>query len=333
MKKTLIASAVAAATISSTAFAADSMANMPTFYGNIQLAYVHTSEETGSTETTTNEFIDNGSTLGVKHEHEIAPGLTGFLKAEWDFDADDKSGGGKNGFDLDEAYIGVKGDFGSAQLGSDDTVYEWWDVIDISEAVGISGEMATYNHTTGAFGGVAEGDNFQYVSPVIAGGLTVGVTIPVVNSDKSHAAALGAKFKTDMFEAIFGYAMGREEDGVDTGDSIGLGGRVFLGDLTLGLQYETRSADSVGGADVKASEADGYGLIAIYAMGASQFAAGYQAYENDADAEADKFYLQALHNISDNMYAYVEYTNGSVETKGSPDTDTEEFAIGATYTF
>ncbi|WP_020410668.1 porin [Hahella ganghwensis] len=330
MKKTLIASAVAAASMASVAQAAEMM---PEFYGNIQLAYIHTSEETGSTETTTNDFADNGSTLGFKHSHEISPGLTGFLKAELEFDADENHGDGIN--KVDEAFIGVKGDFGSVQVGTDDTVYEWWDVIDISEAVGISGE----------FEGVYEGDNLQYVSPTIAGGLTVGVTL-ALDSTERHTGAIGAKYKTDMFEVILGYSLGREETidhddndatakvAVDTGDSIGLGANIFLGDLTLGVQYETKSADSVSGTDDPSTEADGYGFIAIYSLGASQLAAGYYAAENDADpsAEEDKFYLQALHNVSDNMYAYVEYTNGSEEA-GASETDIEEFAIGATYYF
>ncbi len=322
MKKTLIASAIAAASMASVAQAAE-MANMPEFYGNIQLAYVHTSEEPdGGTETTTNDFADNGSTLGFKHSHEIAPGLTGFLKAELEFDADENHGDGIN--KVDEAYIGVKGDFGSVQVGTDDTVYEWWDVIDISEAVDLGGEQ----------GGAAvyEGDNLQYISPTIAGGLTVGVTV-ALDSTETHAGALGAKYKTDMFEAIFGYSMGREEAGVDTGDAFGLGGKVFLGDLTLGAEYESKSADSTAGVDDRTTEVDDYGLIAIYALGASQLAAGWQHAEDDADNEIDSFYLQALHNISDNMYAYVEYVNGSADAAGGGSTDTEDFAIGATYYF
>jgi len=322
MKKTLIASAITAASMASVAQAAE-MASMPEFYGNIQLAYVHTSvEPDGGAEVTTNDFGDNGSTLGFKHSHEIAPGMTGFLKAELEFDADENHGDGIN--KVDEAYIGVKGDFGSVQVGTDDTVYEWWDVIDIAESVGIAGEL----------GGAAvyEGDNVQYVSPIIAGGLTIGATI-ALDSTETHSGALGAKYKTDMFEVIFGYSLGREENFVDTGDAFGLGGKVFLGDLTVGAEYESKSADSANGVDDKSTEVDDFGLIAIYALGASQLAAGYQRAEYDNDTEVDAFYLQALHNISDNMYAYVEYTNASADVSGGGSTDTENFAIGSTYYF
>ena len=87
MKKTLIASAVAA-TLSTSAFAMDSASDlaakldsMPTVYGNIQLAYYYADSDPG---TYGNALVDNGSTIGLKHEHEIAPGLTGFLKIELD---------------------------------------------------------------------------------------------------------------------------------------------------------------------------------------------------------------------------------------------------------
>src|SRR5690606_22855319 len=89
MKKTLIASAIAAATISGTALAQES--NLPTVYGNIQYVAYHADVAGGANGL---EHADNGSTLGVLHDHEIAPGITGFFKLELDgFNADDKSYG------------------------------------------------------------------------------------------------------------------------------------------------------------------------------------------------------------------------------------------------
>ena len=85
MKKTLIASAIAAATFSGSVFAqaemsaselAAKMDSMPSVYGNIQYVLKHTNVDGGGSEV---EHADNGSTLGVKHDHEIAPGITGFL--------------------------------------------------------------------------------------------------------------------------------------------------------------------------------------------------------------------------------------------------------------
>ncbi len=180
MKKTLIASAIAAATFSGAALAQES--NLPTLYGNIQYAITHTDFENGGSEI--NHF-DNGSTLGVKHEHEVAPGITAFLKLELEgISADNKAGnknntaeidssgnvtrnddsGGLN--ELDEAYIGIKGDsFGQVWVGSDDSQYEQLigGLIEFYEVAEYNTEL---DYTTG------EGDLIQYVSPSF-GGLTL----------------------------------------------------------------------------------------------------------------------------------------------------------------
>ncbi|MEH6561843.1 MAG: porin [Marinobacter sp.] len=132
MKKTLIASAIAAISFTGVANAAQGnlsaselaaqMESMPQIYGNIQYAITHNNVDGGDSDIAHN---DNGSTIGVKHEHEIVPGITGFLKIELDgIDADDKSKG-RGRIKLDEAYIGVAGDsFGQVWVGSDDSLYE-----------------------------------------------------------------------------------------------------------------------------------------------------------------------------------------------------------------
>ena len=127
MKKTLLASAIAVATFSGAAAAQTTMSaselaakmdSMPQVYGNIQYAIAHDNVDGGPSKV---EHFDNGTTLGVTHDHEIAPGVTGFFKLELEgINADDKSS--SSGIDaLDEAYIGVKGDsFGQIWVGSDD---------------------------------------------------------------------------------------------------------------------------------------------------------------------------------------------------------------------
>jgi len=324
MKKTLIASAVAAATLSSTAFAmdpasalAERLDSMPEFYGNIQLAWAGETTDNGTTETSVNEFADNGSTLGIKHDHAITDGVTGFLKAEFHFDADDKANESL-GEDLDEAYIGIKGDFGSAQLGTDDTVYEWVDMMDMYEYAGLEGDLATQK----------EGDNFQYYSPEMSG-LTVGVTIPV-DSDSNFGGAIAAKYAMDSLEVVLAYGLAREEGGVDDGDAIGIAASYGIDDLTLSAQYETKD-ESTSGAD---DGGDYYGLMAQYAMGANNFALGYQSIETDASNDEDEsgIYVQALHNVSDNMYVYLEYLT-KTDVGGTKDLDVETLALGATYAF
>jgi|TARA_B000000557_G_scaffold254222_1_gene244117 predicted porin len=96
MKKTILASAIAAATFSGAALAeptlsaselAAKMDSMPSVYGNIQYVVTHANVDGGGSAL---EHADNGSTLGVKHDHEIAPGVTGFFKLELEgINADD----------------------------------------------------------------------------------------------------------------------------------------------------------------------------------------------------------------------------------------------------
>ena len=83
------------------------MDSMPSVYGNIQYVVTHANVDGGGSAL---EHADNGSTLGVKHDHEIAPGVTGFFKLELEgINADDK--GSSSRIDkLDEAYVGIKGD-------------------------------------------------------------------------------------------------------------------------------------------------------------------------------------------------------------------------------
>ncbi len=330
MKKTLIASAVAAATLSTSALAMDQatdlaerLDSMPTFYGNIQVAYFHEDEDDNGAETSSNEFADGGSTFGIKHEHAISDDLTGFLKAEFHFDADDNSTDSGLGENMDEAYIGVKGGFGSVQVGSDDTVFEnMINITDISEQVGISGDIAANK----------EGDNVQYVSPTIGGGLTVGVTYPI-DSDTTFGGEIAAGYEMDNLTFGLGYSMGREEGAVEAGDTIGLSASIGLDALTVQAQYETRDEDSAGGTDLD-NGSDYMALQGIYAMGQNQFALGYAVAGSDVDGSEDSstIFVQALHNMSDNMYVYLEYatTSDADYTEGK---DVDNMAIGATYAF
>ncbi len=322
MKKTLIASAVAAATFSSAALAQD-MA-LPTVYGNIQLAGVHSDVEDGSSGTS---FGDNGSTIGVKHSHEIAPGISGFFKAELEFDADDKAGnGGLNAFD--EAYIGVKGDnFGTVWVGSDDSTYETA-IDEIANYFEVASQSISGSYDTG------EGDLVQYSSPSF-GGLQLHGAAQINGDDdkgeKSYPYQLAATYAVDAFELAvamdsndgdLAYSDATVGSSVNNENTYGVRGSYAAGDLRLTAQYQTRK--DVG---------DLWGVFAGYTMGANVFAVAYEfADEDNTDAETSTITAQALHNVSDHMYVYVEgYLNNADD--GASDIDTTDLAIGATYYF
>jgi predicted porin len=319
---------------------AEMLEGMPEIYGNIQLAQTWgETDPDGGEKTSEHNFGDNGSTIGFKHDHAITEDLTGFFKAELEFDADEKAGnGGLNGFD--EAFIGLKGDFGSIQIGSDDTVYEQMlNITDIGEAVGISGNLTT----------ISEGDNAQYIGSF--GDFTVGVTYKldadvdarktledgslVLDTDKANRGVqIGGAYSTDAFYVGAAYSMASDADyGNAKGqDAYGIAAEVYLGDLTLQLQYEDLDESASNAND----GTDYLGLQAIYGIKATQLALGYSISGSDENSpttdDADAIFLQALYNVSDNMYVYVEGTQTT--NKGNvKDLDATDVAVGATYAF
>ena len=329
MKKTLIASAVAAATLTSTAaFAKESIDPVKLgVFGNIQLAHFWNETDLNGAKSGSHEFADGGSTLGFTHEHMISEGLTGFLKMEFEFDADDKNSSKPNGPGLsetDETYIGVKGDFGSVQIGSDDTVYEQFiNITDTSEQIGLGANLTT----------IGEGDNAQYVGTFDA--IKVGATYKIDGDfTTTRGTQLAAAFETEEFYVAAAYSMASDTNyGNNKGqDAIGIAAAMMMGDLTLQAQYETLDESESGQKD----GGDYMGLQGLYNMGATTFALGYGIYGTDADGATDDdqstIYLQALHNVSDNMYVYIEaaQSDGYDNVKDQDDTAT---AIGATYYF
>lgn len=335
MKKTLIASAIAAATFSGSVFAQSEMSaselaakmdSMPSVYGNIQYVLTHTNVDgAGSTV----EHADNGSTLGVKHDHEIAPGITGFFKLELEgINADDKSS--SNGIDaLDEAYIGVKGDsFGQVWVGSDDSVYESA-IVKIGNFHEVGSDIFG-NYSTG------EGDLVQYMSPSF-GGLTVAAAVQVNGdndtkggADKSYPYQLVATYAVDALEVSFGMDSNDGGAAADNNEnSYGLTATYSAGDFSVVGEYQTRK-------DVN----DIVGVMGVYTMGANQFALSYQMLDDDASGDKkDTVILQALHNVSDHMYVYFEgYLSGAdaaneYSLEGASGDEQSIAALGAVYYF
>ncbi|MEP1216513.1 MAG: porin [Marinobacter sp.] len=273
MKKTLIASAIAAATFSGSALAqttasaselAARMDSMPTVYGNIQYVLYHDNFDGGPSSV---EHADNGSTLGVKHEHEIAPGITGFFKLELEgVNADDKDAENDNAGlnELDEAYVGVKGDsFGQVWVGSDDSTYERA-VTEISEYYELAILNQGVDYTTG------EGDLIQYMSPSF-GGLSLWAAVQVNGdndtkggSDKSYPYQLAAVYEMDALELAAAVDSNDTSDG-NNENTYGLRASFDADALRVTGEFHTRKDAS-----------DTFGVIGYYTIGANQFALSYE---------------------------------------------------------
>lgn len=349
MKKTLIASAIAAVAFSGTALAqnpsipedrADALAqrfdSMPEVYGNIQLVVAHQDLDNEGSQL---GHYDNGSTIGVKHDHMLTSGIEGFFVAELEFDADDKAGnGGLNAFD--EAYIGIRGDsFGQVWVGSDDSTYERA----IDEIVNYY-EFASLN--VGGPYSTGEGDLVQYMSPSF-GGLKLHGAVQIngdgdsESGEKSYPYQLAVTYNTGALELALamdsndgntGYS--KTEDGLDLdvngqpSNENTYGARVSyeMNDLRLTGLYQTRS-----------DFYDSFGVLAAYSIGANVFAASYERAEPDVDGadEIDVFSVQALHNVSDHLYVYAEgYLGmGDEGSFGEVSEEARDVAVGATYYF
>lgn len=121
MKKTLLASAIAA-TLTATSLQAATIAEKDTtkvdMYGRINLALVNDDGDNS---------IDNmGSRIGFKASDKINEDLTAFARAEFRFAADERHKGtaGDEIFnDLRNTYVGLQGGFGKLTVGNFDSLY------------------------------------------------------------------------------------------------------------------------------------------------------------------------------------------------------------------
>ncbi len=132
----------------------------------------------------------------------------------------------------------------------------------------------------------------------------------------------------DSNDGDFAYSNGTAGTSFNNENTYGVRGSYTAGDLRLTAQYQTRK--DVG---------DLWGVFAGYTMGKNVFAVAYEfgdiddAYVTTAGAEeTSTITAQALHNLSDNMYVYVEGYLNNADT-GASDFDTTDLAIGATYYF
>lgn len=327
MKKTLIASAVAAATLSTSAFAMDSdkadkllsmLEHMPKISGNIQLAMGYTDDNIANNDTSTG-LVNNGSTLRFDHSSAINEDVTAFMRAEFEFDAANKSNGGIA--KTDEAYIGIKGGFGQIWGGTDDTVYEKVDIIDYVEYTGVAGDLA----------GVNESQTIQYMSPELGDGtgLKAGITVETNEDDANDGAAV-VTWGRDNINVNLGYALGGSVGTTDTGDTFGISASIGLEDLTLYAQYESKDSSTTGSTDNQ-DGVDLIGLRAQYVMGQNQFNLAYKQLSMDvANTDTSDIGVQALRNFSDNFYAYIEARFHSSDVTNA---DYDDYGVGATYVF
>ncbi|UTW00414.1 porin [Marinomonas rhizomae] len=301
MKKSIIAIAVSSAALASVStYAAEG--STVDVYGNIQYAY--TDNDAGS------DFEDNGSTFGFKGETKINDDLTAFFKYELEADADQK----KSGVDvnLDQAFVGLKGNFGKVQVGSFDSIYNnaIQDSVDQFEYLGFSS-----NNTT------SEGDTIAYFSPSM-GGFEVQASAQVKGTDNANdgtALTLVGKYNVDALTVALGYDS-LENDQADDENTIGLSvGYDIQSNLNVTAKFET----------TKDAE-DRVGLSARYGYGAGDVYASAQVISPDQGDEYNEAGVGVTYSLASNVYVYGEVA--SIEASADADADTQT-AVGVYYGF
>lgn len=310
MKKTLLATAIAGAAAFAAAGAqAATVYNQDgtklDIYGNIQLMYLSEKDVMGERK---DEIADNGSTIGFAAEHQIYNGLTGYMKLEMDgYSADEMKVSGRGSGDT--AYIGLKGNFGDARVGSYDSLMDDWiqdpltnnEYFDASDSNTYKGFPQDDEVTVGD----PEGDKLTYTSPEWGG----------------FQFAIGTQYKGDA----------ESENLSDSGQASFFGGMKYtVGGFTVAGVY-----DDLGIYDVDA----GYGQVGVDANGDPVFldsdqdlgdqygvnfsyqwdtlvvSLKYERFESDNDIllDADYYGIGARYGYGNGMgdiygaYQYVDY--------------------------
>ena len=348
MKKTLLATAIAGAVaLASTSASAATVYNQDgtklDLYGNIQIGYRYIDSLTDDANRVSGDaegdLFDNGSTFGVKGEHKVNDDIVGYFKAEWEFDADESKGSDNGINDGDQTYVGAKGSFGDARVGSWDQLVDDWvqdplsnnEYFDLSDSSGqISGNSQT-----------REGNKLQYMSPTMSGmQFAVGSNFEgdaegenVTDSNQASFYA-GAKYTVGGFSIAAVYDDLGQFDGANSGVNDANGDPISQGDI--GEQYGITGQYTVDAlrltvkaeryaADADNADVDYYGVGARYGYGMGDVYGAYQyvdaeanAYQyinsertgNDGDDHSyNEFNLGVTYNISAAMYTYVEYAN------------------------
>ncbi|MCE0732527.1 porin [Halomonas sp. G15] len=371
MKKTLLATAIAGAMVASGAQAATIYNQDGTkldLYGNIQIAYRSIEKNVADAGDprdvqSQDDLFDNGSTVGLSGEHVINPGLTGYFKAEWEHDVDEAKDAG--GIDTgDQAYMGLKGNFGDARVGSWDPLIDDWiqDPITNNEYFDAS-DSSSYSFST-EHKAKREGNKLSYTSPSLAGfqfavgtqyeGDAEGENL----TDSGNASAFGGlKYSAGAFSVAAVYDnldnyQAEFDDGSDyeLGEQYGITAQYAWNTLRVSAKVERFESDNTDLID----DANFYALGARYGYG-NGMGDIYGAYqyvdvgggklldalddatggdspsdlnEDRGDDSYNEIVLGATYNVSDAMYTFVEAAWYDRE-----DDEKDGVAVGAVYMF
>ncbi|RKR04194.1 putative porin [Kushneria sinocarnis] len=365
MKKTLLATAIAGvvgtlATGAQAATVYNQDGSKLDVYGNLQISWKNVQDEDGNYQ---DELFDNGSTIGFRGEHIINPNLTGYFRAEFEFNADEQKGyydsldNNSDGSGLskgDQAYLGLTGEFGDLRIGSWDPLMDDWiddpisnnEYFDNTEA---QSDISSQKH---------EGNKITYTSPIMAG-LQFAVGFNYYGDDDE----LDDYAYNDNIPEDQGRFVGRD------GKASPFGGvRYTTGGLTLAAVYDdldnfayqdfagtttvtntdafgNTTTVNVGNYDNKQDFGSVYGMNASYQWDTLRVALKYEKLDADwsSNADVDRYALGARWGYGNGdlygSYQYVDAEANAVrlvdpegfDTDNTNDKSYNEVVLGGTY--
>ncbi len=320
MNKKLLAIAVGAAFGATPMFASAAV----TVYGHAQVE-VGTVDD-GSSDATVVEDNARGR-IGVKASEKLGNGMTAIAKYEFKTDTTDnnstKSNAESASLTAREAFVGLKGGFGTVQLGNLKSAYKYSGGVKydpftatLLEARG-NGGMSKGELGDSAFGHNSFVSNsIGYMTPKIGGGFTGWATFNLDEAGDKKGSdgdySFGLKYAQKAWEV---FVAGINNDDAAGGDGVKFGGQFKFSNFKVSGQFEQLSP--AGGADI-----DVYFLGGQAKFGNNVLVAQF-GNTDSGTSDTDYWTIGLIHNLSKKSRLTAGFRNTD---DGSSEEDV--FAVG-----
>lgn len=317
MKKSLIALAIAAA--STTAFAGADV------YGQARMS-IDKSSGSGATETQKKTSMnDRVSRIGVKGSEDLGGGMSAVYGIEWGVDITDQDASTSSDSPLSarNAFVGLKGAFGTVLGGKHDTPYKLAGSADLfgdtaADSQGSTGIIGYGNFDLRATNALA------YISPDwngfhFAAAVTNNGTTTTNGANISDSTSLALVYVNGPLKATYGYENHGDKT-LSTSAEVATAGEKAnkfnvaykIGDIALGYTYEKQDRQTVAGTTTATAAGDAKNQVAsvAYGMGPITLAAQYGKRNTTNDSlDKNRTTLGVIYALSKKTNAAVAYNS------------------------
>jgi predicted porin len=311
MNKKLLAIAVGAAFSASPMMASAAV----TVYGHAQVEVG--TVDNGTTDQTVMEDNARGR-IGIKASEKLGNGMTAIAKYEFRTDtADNRRTADGGPLTAREAFVGLKGGFGTVQLGNLKSGYKYTGGVKYDPFVATLIQARGANGmTSGAFGHNGFlANSISYMTPKMGGFSAWASYSPDENGIGAGADgdySFGLKFAQKAFEV---FVAGVGDDSADY-DAVKIGGQYKFGMFKLSAQFEQTEAGSV--------DSDVYFVGGQAKFGNNVLVAQFGNTDTDGVGDRDYYTIGIIHNMSKKT----RLTAGFRSYENSATTEEETFAVG-----